>query len=121
MDSARLCPGKRSTQTLDTRFRLTEVQQYYIPDLDESSKKDHPHFKLEYTTLPGELLQSLLPHKQLPKSLLKGKKNSSKYLPYEMEDLTIGSWVELARRLGDMKEKKLRKRFRKYMYLGGTE
>lgn len=61
-----------------------------------------------------------VPLKELPKSLRKGKK-SKKYLPYEMEDLTIGSWLKIALKLGDVKQSKLRKKFERYMYMGGEE
>jgi endopolyphosphatase len=80
---------------------------------------------LEYTTYTAELLTAAedgerypIPRKQLPKSLRNGTVNESKYAPYGMEDLTIPSWYELAKRLGQEKsEKELQKRFRKYMYL----
>jgi endopolyphosphatase len=88
-----------------------------------------PKFKLEYLTHrldalhPGDVEGSLefqypIPLKQLPKSLREGNVTSSKLAPYEMDDLTIPSWVELARRLGDPSRKKLRKRFKQYMYMG---
>jgi endopolyphosphatase len=35
-----------------------------------------------------------------------------------MKDLTIPSWIALGQQLGDEKHKKLRKRYRKYMYMG---
>jgi endopolyphosphatase len=35
-----------------------------------------------------------------------------------MKDLTIGSWLTLARKLGDGQKEKLRKRFRNYMTVG---
>jgi endopolyphosphatase len=58
-----------------------------------------------------------IPVQNLPKSLREGRVESSKYLRYGMKDLTIGSWVELGRRLGTKGEKGLRRAFRKYMYL----
>ncbi|KAJ3880320.1 Metallo-dependent phosphatase-like protein [Lentinula edodes] len=105
--------------------------QYFIPDLKDNDKSHPPRFELEYTTLPASVLlpeegQNLtvfrypIPLRNLPNSLREGKMKK-KYFPYEMKDLTIGSWLDLARRLGDVKEKKLREKFRQYMYLGGTE
>ncbi|KAF8826752.1 hypothetical protein HHX47_DHR5000731 [Lentinula edodes] len=104
--------------------------QYFIPDLKDNDKSHPPRFELEYTTLPASVLlpeegQNLtefrypIPLRNLPNSLREGKMKK-KYFPYEMKDLTIGSWLDLARRLGDVKEKKLRGKFRQYMYLGGT-
>ncbi|KIY71419.1 endopolyphosphatase [Cylindrobasidium torrendii FP15055 ss-10] len=107
--------------------------QYYIPDLGEGNKTHYPHFKLEYATYAPAALYPLtvndeegmkdkdnafypIPLKNLPKSLRKGPVSKSKYLPYGMEDLTIGSWVDLARKLSKDGNQKLRKKFRKYMY-----
>jgi endopolyphosphatase len=52
-----------------------------------------------------------VPVRELPKSLKNGTRTSSKYAPYGLEDLTIGSWIGFGRQLGDGKEKKLRKTF----------
>lgn len=38
-----------------------------------------------------------------------------------MEDLTIPSWIGLAKRMANPKHQKLRARFRKYMYVGLDE
>ena len=62
-----------------------------------------------------------IPLKHLPKSLRNATRTKSKYAPYKMEDLTIPSWLRLARRLGRTKNAKLRKRFRRYMYMGADE
>ncbi|KAJ3985885.1 endopolyphosphatase [Lentinula detonsa] len=105
--------------------------QYFIPHLKDADKSDPPHYKLEYTTFPASVILPEegqnetkiwypIPLRNLPKSVRDGKMKK-KYFPYSMQDLTIGSWLDLARRLGDIKEKKLRKRFRQYMYLGGRE
>ncbi|KAJ3997021.1 Metallo-dependent phosphatase-like protein [Lentinula boryana] len=105
--------------------------QFFIPHLKDADKSDPPHYKLEYTTFPASVILPEegqnqteiwypIPLRNLPKSVRNGKMKK-KYFPYGMQDLTIGSWLDLARRLGDIKEKKLRKRFRQYMYLGGTE
>jgi endopolyphosphatase len=94
-----------------------------------ANKTDNPKFKLEYLTYsldalrPGDIegtgeFEYPIPLKQLPKRLREGNVTSSKFAPYGMEDLTIPSWVGLARRLGDPTRKKLRKRFKQYMYMG---
>lgn len=62
-----------------------------------------------------------VPLKQLPKKLRTANVTASKYAPYKMEDLTIPSWLRLVRRLGRAKHAKLRKRFRRYMYMGANE
>ena len=108
---------------------VTGGLQYYLPEGRLVDKTRKPKFKLEYLTHrlealhPGdpegsEELQYPIPLKQLPKSLREGNATSSKFAPYEMDDLTIPSWVGLARRLGDATRKKLRRRFKKYMYMG---
>ena len=119
-----------------------------MPELGDADERKEPKFKLEYLTytLPslqlgnggdeesGERMERMMdadykkgkkgiwhpvPLKELPEPLLKRKKKSKKYFPYEMEDLTIGSWMRMAVRLG--RESKLRKRFKEYMYMGGEE
>lgn len=64
-----------------------------------------------------------VPLKELPRSLREwnGTRTKSRYAPYRLADLTVGSYVRLARRLGDGSRTKLRKRFRRYMYMGGEE
>ena len=102
--------------------------QYYLPENRLNSTKK-PKFKLEYLTHKLEALHPEdvarseafhypVPLKQLPKSIREGSATSSKFAPYGMEDLTIPSWVRLARRLGDRSRKKLRRRFKRYMYMG---
>ncbi|KAF8655288.1 hypothetical protein AX16_003187 [Volvariella volvacea WC 439] len=109
--------------------------QYYLPDLDKADEQEKPHFRLEYMTFRPESLHPSedgssaeedefhypIPLVHLPRSLRNGSVTASKFAPYELEDLTIGSWVNLARKIGDRGEKKLRKSYRKYMYLGGEE
>ena len=102
---------------------MTGGHQYYLPADRLLNKTRKPKFKLEYLThslaaLHPEDEQYPIPLKQLPKSIREGNKTSSKFAPYGMEDLTIGSWVRLARRLGDGSRKKLRRRFKQYMYMG---
>ena len=96
---------------------------------DRLNRTKKPKFKLEYLTHKLEALRPEdvgrskgfhypVPLKQLPKSIQEGNATSSKFVPYRMEDLTIPSWVGLARRLGDPSRKKLRRRFKRYMYMG---
>lgn len=86
-----------------------------------------PKFKLEYVTYELEALHGQdvsesgkyeypVPLRHLPHAVRKGTAKASKYAPYGLKDLTVSSWLGLATRLGDKKEKKLRKRFRQYMY-----
>jgi endopolyphosphatase len=102
--------------------------QYYLPE-DRLNRKKKAKFKLEYLThklealhpgdvVRGEEFHYPVPVKQLPKSIRKGNATSSKFAPYGMADLTIPSWVGLARRLGEPSRKKLRRRFKRYMYMG---
>ncbi|KAG2141710.1 Metallo-dependent phosphatase-like protein [Suillus bovinus] len=96
--------------------------QYYMPRLEEYGKKDEPKFKLEYLTFPiSRVGEGHVPLRNLPKSLREGGVTESKLAPYELNDLTIPSWLDLACELGQPRERKLRKRFRKYMYMGGKD
>jgi endopolyphosphatase len=107
------------------------VLQYYLPSIKDANKSHPPHFELEYVTYsvadlhPREGLeddfQYPIPLKHLPAPLWNATTSKSKYAPYGMGDLTIGSWIKLARRLGGSSHPKLRKRFRKYMFGGGKE
>ncbi|KAL1702321.1 Metallo-dependent phosphatase-like protein [Schizophyllum commune] len=105
--------------------------QYYIPKLGKASKRRKPKFALEYVTYAREQLQGEadgmlpVPRRHLPKELREGngtahagKAGRGGLVPYGMRDLTVGSWVKLARKLGDEGHAKLRKRFRKFMYQG---
>ncbi|KAI0003083.1 endopolyphosphatase [Russula compacta] len=103
--------------------------QFYLPEGRLLNKDKKPKFKLEYLTHrlqalhPGDVestgeFQYPIPLRQLPKSLREGNVTSSKFAPYRMDDLTIPSWVGLGRRLGDSSRKKLRRRFKQYMYMG---
>ncbi|KAF8076398.1 endopolyphosphatase, partial [Lyophyllum atratum] len=81
--------------------------QYYMPDLEDANKTHRPRFRLEYLTFAPKMLhpppfgkghrfQYPIPLRHLPKSLRDSGVTESKYAPYEMEDLTIPSWIELA-------------------------
>lgn len=87
-----------------------------------------PKFKLEYLTFDPTALHPQnnesrfhypVPLQHLPRSLRNSTVTISKYAPYRMNDLTIPSWLCLARKLA--KSKKLRKRFKEYMFMGGEE
>lgn len=99
---------------------LTRLQ-FYMPDIVEADETHPPHFELEYLTYPVSALGSgdwePVPVRHLPGALLEGRKGG-RYAPYEMADLTVGSWAELGRRLGTGGEKRVRRRFRAYMGVG---
>jgi len=101
-----------------------------MPNLDEANKTVKPVFELEYVTYPldrlrpseGDVQETFdypIPPRLLPEELREGNVTKSKFAPYGMADLTIGSWVRLARRISDEKRAKLRKKFKKYMFAGG--
>ncbi len=107
--------------------------KFYIPHLDEYSKKEQPRFQLEYMTYDVSVLNATLeypvPHHLLPLELRNGTafelgkmvqpspRDIKDIAPYALPDLTIDSWLELARRLGSGKHRKLWKRFKAYMYM----
>ncbi|KAF9534317.1 hypothetical protein CPB83DRAFT_866555 [Crepidotus variabilis] len=101
--------------------------QYYIPHLDQANKTMKPKFELEYVTYKAEDLvpsdeggQVLVPLRHLPEELISNsatKAEKSKFAPYRLKDLTIGSWVRLGHEIGDSSRKKLRKKFRRYMFM----
>jgi endopolyphosphatase len=114
--------------------------QYYIPDLAAANKSKKPQFKLEYTTFPVTRLHPPaqaptqtngsseagafefrypIPLKRLPRSLRNSSRSRSKLAPYKMDDLTVRSWTKLATKLGRDEKKKLREKFRRYLYVGG--
>lgn len=102
------------------------MKQYYLPDLGKASESYTPKWKLEYMTYGLSLFENgtdeseeVIPSKNLPKALRDGE--GAKYAPYSMEDLTIPSWIKLARKLGDKENKKLRKKYKKYMFMGHGE
>ncbi|KAF9009052.1 Metallo-dependent phosphatase-like protein [Cyathus striatus] len=121
-------PGSPSRS--NQRWTPLGFAQYNIPALQEGNKTHMPEFALEYATFSVKALQGAntkdakgkrfypIPLQQLPEALREGSAEKSKYAPYKMEDLTIGSWVKLARGLGNKERKKLRRRFREYMFAG---
>lgn len=98
-----------------------------MPKLAAANKTHTPKFRLEYVTFKADMLHPAanqtdfnypIPLKRLPHGLRNISSASNSYMPYEMEDLTIPSWLQLAKRLGDTGNKKLRRRFKKYMFMG---
>ncbi|KAJ7276413.1 hypothetical protein B0H12DRAFT_1085257 [Mycena haematopus] len=88
--------------------------QYYIPHLEEGNKTHKPSFKLEYVTYGADVLEGKegfypVPPKNLP-STLKNRQTA-----YGLEDMTVPSWIALARRLSN--SKKLSSLFKIYMYM----
>ncbi|KIM25254.1 hypothetical protein M408DRAFT_331351 [Serendipita vermifera MAFF 305830] len=126
-------------------WSLLGYAQYYLSDLGESTKKSPPKFKLEYLTFNIDALRPPVndtdstppdsgedgvmgrkkrsarwippvPKHLLPKSLRDVNRTKSKFTPYQLDDLTIPSWIVFARKLG--KSKKLWKQFIGFMYMG---
>jgi len=104
--------------------------KYYIPDLASANETHLPKFQLEYLTFDPTALHPQhnetsfhypVPLRNLPRSLRNSTIVKSKYAPYRMNDLTIPSWVKLACKVAKPTQKKLRKRFKKYMFMGGKE
>jgi len=103
------------------------VKQYYLPDLGNASETYTPEWELEYVTYGLSVfekngtdeLREVIPRQNIPKSLRNGR--GAKYAPYELSDLTIPSWIGLAQKLGKGENRKLRKKFKKYMFMGHGE
>ncbi|KAG1805680.1 uncharacterized protein BJ212DRAFT_1486239 [Suillus subaureus] len=105
--------------------------QFYMPRLAEFDQTHDPEFELEYMTFPLSKLhpdeeahnitnhQYVIPLQLLPEELRQPGAVESEYTPYELNDLTIPSWLDFATRL--TKNKELRSRFKKFMYMGGVE
>ncbi|KAF9646747.1 hypothetical protein BDM02DRAFT_3156429 [Thelephora ganbajun] len=101
--------------------------QYYLPDVENANETYTPKWELEYMTYGLSVFeknrtdepQEVIPRMNLPKSLRNG--GGGKYAPYSLNDLTIPSWIELARKLGNGENRKLRKKFREYMFMGHGE
>ncbi|KAL5507973.1 hypothetical protein ACEPAH_5591 [Sanghuangporus vaninii] len=113
--------SKNSPSRRNTRWTPLGYAQYWLPGLADISKNTKPKFKLEYTTMSRSDARRLFPMKELPKSLRNGDddgaevaKKGRKYTPYGLSDLTIGSYLSLARRLGDSKEGRMRGLFRRH-------
>lgn len=99
--------------------------QYWMPGMENGTVEEEPEWELEYITHKVSALHPRrgeeggfvypIPPGLLPGALQEGGEGGERFAPYEMDDLTIGSWMALARRLG--KEKKKWKEFKKFMYL----
>lgn len=70
--------------------------QYYLP----IDKHTHPNWTIEYITYPQERLHNALPHHLLDKIAM-----DKVEAPYQMDDLTIIKWLELAKKLTSSKKK----------------
>jgi len=101
--------------------------QYFMPALENANLTHAPKFRLEYITYAADMLHPTLnqtdfqypvPLRRLPRTLRNVSVTESKYAPYGMRDLTIPSWLRLARALGDAGNQGLRKKFRKFMFMG---
>jgi len=102
-----------------------------MPRLEEFDQAHNPDFELEYMTFPlsgihpnEETLditdhQYVIPLRLLPEELRQPGGVESEYTPYELDDLTIPSWLNFATRLA--KEKELQIRFKEFMYMGGKQ
>ena len=103
------------------------LAQYYLPPDALNNASEKPKFELEYMTYAVDALHPAdgsagpVPNRELPKSLRKGTKRDAKgkFVPYGLPDLTVGSWLALADKLGGNGAKTVKKRFRKYMFMGG--
>ena len=100
------------------------MKQYFLPDLANASEDYTPKWELEYMTYGLSMFEKnrsdealeVIPRENIPNSLRNG--GGAKYAPYSMDDLTIPSWIKLARKLGDGENKQLRRKFRRYMFMG---
>jgi endopolyphosphatase len=102
-----------------------------MPRLAEFDQTHDPEFELEYMTFPLSRLhpnqeaqditnhQYVIPLRLLPEELRQPGAVESVYTPYELNDLTIPSWLDLATRL--TKDEELRLKFKEFMYMGGME
>jgi len=95
---------------------------YNLAILDEASSYPVPHHLLPAVLLNHTSSSSPLPPYQTPTSTVGAKLRSAEDLtPYKMADLTIPSYLKLARRLGKAatakKKGKIWKRYTRYMYL----
>ena len=101
------------------------VLKYYIPKLGRADERQTPKFELEYVTYTIEALHPKgdggypIPLGHLPEELRRPRAGGkSRYVPYSMEDLTVGSWMRMGRALGE--SRKLRRKFREYMFMSGS-
>jgi len=103
------------------RYTL-EYMTYSLAVLDEASNYPIPYHLLPVVLLNRSSSSSPLPPHQTPTSTAGVKLRSAKDLtPYKIADLTIPSYLKLARRLGKgataKKKGKIWKRYTRYMYL----
>ncbi|KAG8966443.1 Endopolyphosphatase [Tulasnella sp. 419] len=127
--------SKFSPSRMNTLWSPLGYTQFYLPDLDTSNVTSPPTFEVEYMTYPVDQLAGEedwpVPRHLLPPSIRNLTKSSlakrvrsdddpdDEFTPYEMNDLTIPSWIKLARKMGQ--KKKLFGKFKSFMYMGGEE
>lgn len=101
-----------SSPSRSNRFgTLLGYVQYYLPlgkvnahhgwgqHPSNSSSRPFPEFEVEYTTYTAKNLEKLLENWPDSESLIAKGKEAGNMIPYEMPDLTIGSWLDLTSRL----------------------
>jgi len=101
--------------------------QWYLPGVETYNESNVPKYEIEYMTYPLTSLSPPtnypVPQRLLPESLRNltevTEDMESELVPYHMNDLTIPSWIKLARKLAG--KKKLWNKFKTFMYLGGEE
>ncbi|KAG8747546.1 Endopolyphosphatase [Ceratobasidium sp. 414] len=97
--------------------------EFFIPPSNwaKSNESYAPSYELEYVTYSLDALRSnvsIVPEHLLPPELQEGTIEStteSRYAPFGLDDLTIPSWIEFARKMG--RKKKLWQRFEEAMFL----
>jgi endopolyphosphatase len=100
-----------------------------MPGLSSANATHPPKYELEYVTYPLSSFHpptnEPVPQHLLPSSLrnlTEAPSSGSNMAPFGMDDLTIPSWLKLARKLAETKEngkpKKKWKLFKKFMYMG---
>ncbi|KZS97587.1 hypothetical protein SISNIDRAFT_472565 [Sistotremastrum niveocremeum HHB9708] len=92
--------------------------QFWLPDLRVDGTGP-PEWELEYATYQNvHDPRAQDGWRPIPARMVSELKNKdmNKVLPYGMEDGTIGSWMKLARRIGQ-KKRTLREDFRRLMYM----
>jgi endopolyphosphatase len=95
--------------------------QYYAPEIMSVRADEKPAFELEYTTFARKRLRGCAGVPDAPGEFCfpqgADAATALRRAPYGMPDLTVGSWLALARRLGNPREKALRNEFGRLMRL----
>lgn len=105
-----------------------------MPRVEDYTEGLEAEYQLEYLTFSlsmlhargrdqaaggGSARQAVIPLRNLPMELRDPDVRWSSYAPYELADLTIGSWLELGWRIGQGREKRLGRRFKEFLYMEG--